>query len=59
MKKNVCLITYIHVKLNYVFVIYLDYVKNMLKKVGDKQKWFLEDKKNQHKIYKCAKKRIN
>ena len=53
------LITYIHVKLNYVFVIYLDYVKNMLKKVGAKQKWFLEDKKNQHKIYKCAKKRIN
>ena len=38
MKKNVCLITYIHVKLNYVFVIYLDYVKKMLKKVGDKAK---------------------
>ena len=45
MKKNVCLITYIHVKLNYVFVIYLDYVKNMLKKVGDKAKMIFRRQK--------------
>ena len=30
---------------HYSFVIYLDYIKNMLKKGKRKQKWFLEDKK--------------
>ena len=41
---------------HYLFVIYLDYIKT---RVRDKTKIIFRRQKNQNKIYKCAKNKIN
>ena len=46
---------------HYLFVIYLDYIENMLKESNEiKQKWFLEDKYIYIyiNIYKCSENRM-
>ena len=48
--------TYIHVKLTLLVFLFELYKKHVEKKV--KSKWFLEDKKNQNKIYEFTKNRI-
>ena len=52
--------TYIHVKLTlFIFYLFRLYKTHVKKEKEVKQKRFLEDKKkNQNKIYKCAKNRI-
>ena len=50
------LMTYIHVKLTLLVFLFELYKKHVEKKV--KSKWFLEDKKNQNKIYECTENRI-
>ena len=56
----VCLMTYIHVKLTLLFCYLVRLYKEHIKKrVSDKTKMILRRQKYQHKIYKCAKNRIN